>query len=133
MAWELFMAGSKHDRTATASRPNIVQVNLCTRRSSMNISQVSGFLGTGLVIAGYVPQIYHLIKERCTAGLSLPAFAVWCSASLLFLVHATMIHDVVFVGVQIVNLAAGGIIVAFCKKYDGHVCPFHMRAHSAGT
>ena len=36
----------------------------------MNLSQVPGVLGTGLVIAGYVPQIY-LIKERCTAGLSL--------------------------------------------------------------
>src|SRR5262245_13008745 len=109
----------------------MAQVNHCKRRSSMNISQVSGFLGTGLVIAGYVPQIYHLIKERCTAGLSLPAFAVWCSASLLFLLHATMIRDAVFVGVQMVNLAAGGIIVAFCKKYDGHICPFHMGAYAA--
>jgi hypothetical protein len=54
------------------------------------------------------------------------------TASLLLLMHAAMIRDVVFVGVQIVNLAAGGIIVAFCKKYDGHVCPFHMGAHSAG-
>lgn len=99
----------------------------------MNISQLSGVLGTSLVVAGYVPQIYHLIKERCTAGLSFPAFAVWCSASLLFLLHATMIRDVVFVGVQIVNLAAGGIIVVFCRKYEGQVCPFHMRAHSAGA
>ncbi len=99
----------------------------------MNLSQVSGVLGTGLVIAGYVPQIYHLIKERCTAGLSLPAFVVWCSASLLFLMHATMIRDVVFVGVQMVNLAAGGIIVAFCKKYDGQVCPLHVGARSASA
>ena len=99
----------------------------------MTISHVAGVLGTGLVIAGYVPQIYHLIKERCTAGLSLLAFAVWWSASLLFLMHATMIRDVVFVGVQIVNLAAGGIIVVFCKKYEGQVCPFHMGAHSAGA
>jgi uncharacterized protein with PQ loop repeat len=92
----------------------------------MNISQLFGFLGTGLVIAGYVPQIYHLIKERCTAGLSLLAFAVWCSSSLLFIVHAAMIRDVVFVGVQIVNLAAGGTIVVYCSKYGGQVCPFHM-------
>jgi uncharacterized protein with PQ loop repeat len=99
----------------------------------MNLSQASGVLGTGLVIAGYVPQIYHLIKERCTAGLSLPAFAVWCAASLLFLVHAMMIRDMVFVGVQMVNLTAGGMIVAFCTKYDGHVCPFHLGVHSAGT
>src|SRR5215471_4462721 len=96
-------------------------------RTPMNASQMFGFVGTALVITGYVPQIHHLIKERCTAGLSVPAFAVWCAASLFFLIHATMIRDVVFVGVQIINLAAGSIIVAFCKKYDGQVCPTHLR------
>jgi hypothetical protein len=25
------------------------------------------------------------------------------------------------------NLAAESIIVAFCKKYDGQVCPTHLR------
>jgi uncharacterized protein with PQ loop repeat len=93
----------------------------------MNVSQMLGFLGTAFVITGYVPQIHHLVKERCTAGLSVPAFAVWCAAALLFLIHATMIRDVVFVGVQIVNLAAGSVIVVFCKKYDGQVCPTHVR------
>ncbi|MBI3491259.1 MAG: PQ-loop repeat-containing protein [Acidobacteria bacterium] len=99
----------------------------------MNISQIVGFSGTGLVIVGYIPQIHHLIKEQCTAGLSVPAFAVWCSASLLFLIHATMIRDVVFVGVQVVNLAASGIIVAFCKRYAGQVCPSHAPAYSASA
>jgi uncharacterized protein with PQ loop repeat len=129
----VFIGGEKNDRTAISTRLNIVRVNLCKQRSSMTISQASGFLGTGLVIAGYVPQIHHLIKERCTAGLSLPAFAVWSSASLLFLIHATMIRDVVFMAVQVVNLAAGGIIVAFCKKYDGQVCPLHVGAHAASA
>src|SRR5262249_52911341 len=99
----------------------------------MDVSQMLGFVGTALVITGYVPQIHHLVKERCTAGVSLPAFAVWCAASLLFLVHATMIRDIVFVGVQLVNLAAGGVIVVFCKKYDGQVCPFHARQFSVST
>jgi uncharacterized protein with PQ loop repeat len=94
----------------------------------MNVSQLVGLVGTALVIVGYVPQIHHLIKERCTAGLSLPAFAVWSLASLLFLIHAALIRDVVFIGVQVVNLVAGGVIVAFCKKYDGQVCSYHLRA-----
>lgn len=99
----------------------------------MNFSQILGFVGTGLVVVGYIPQVHHLLKERCSAGLSVPAFAVWSSASLLFLIHAAMIRDVVFVGVQIVNLAAGGIIVAFCKKYEGQVCPSHVRAYSVSA
>jgi uncharacterized protein with PQ loop repeat len=96
----------------------------------MTTSQILGFMGTGLVIVGYIPQIVHLIKERCTAGLSIPAFSLWCSAALLFLIHATMIGDAVFVGVQTVNLVAGGLIVAFCKRYEGEVCPFHRDAYS---
>jgi len=99
----------------------------------MNVSQLVGLAGTGLVIAGYVPQIHHSIKERCNAGLSLPAFAVWSLASLLFLIHAALIRDLVFVGVQVVNLVAGSVIVAFCKRYDGHVCAYHLRAFSGSA
>ena len=93
-------------------------------------SQILGFVGTGLVIVGYVPQVFHMIKERCTAGISMPAFALWCSASLLFLIHAAMIEDAVFVGVQVVNLIAGGFIVWFCRKHEGQVCSSHREAYS---
>ena len=96
----------------------------------MTTSQILGFVGTALVIGGYIPQIVHLIKERCTAGISIPAFSLWCAASLLFVMHAAVIRDSVFVGVQIVNLVAGGLIVVFCKRYEGEVCPFHRQAHS---
>ena len=93
-------------------------------------SQIFGFVGTGLVIVGYIPQIVHLIKERFTAGISIPAFSLWCVASLLFVIHAATIHDPVFVVLQAVNLLAGGIIVGFSKKYEGQVCPFHRRRAS---
>jgi uncharacterized protein with PQ loop repeat len=96
----------------------------------MNLSQFLGFLGTGLVIVGYVPQVFHLVRERCTAGISIPAFALWSLASLFFFIHATMIGDAVFVAVQVVNVVAGGLIVGFCKRYEGQVCPTHRRAHA---
>ena len=96
-------------------------------------SQIFGFVGTGLVIVGYVPQIVHLIKERCTAGISIPAFSLWCGASLLFVIHAAVIRDPVFVGLQTVNLVAGGIIVRFAKKYEGQVCPFHGGGPGSST
>jgi uncharacterized protein with PQ loop repeat len=93
----------------------------------MTTSQIFGFVGTGLVIVGYIPQIVHLIKERCTAGISILAFSLWCSASLLFLIHATMIGDAVFIGVQVVNLVAGGLIVWFCKTVQGTRVPVSSR------
>jgi uncharacterized protein with PQ loop repeat len=97
----------------------------------MTTTQILGSVATGLVIVGYIPQIVHLIKERCTAGLSISAFSLWCTASFLFLIHAAMIGDAVFVGAQTVNLVAGGLIVGFCKRYEGQVCPFHRRGYSA--
>ena len=97
----------------------------------MTISQILGSAATLLVIAGYMPQISHLIRERCTAGISVPAFALWLTASALFLVHAALIDDVVFVVAQSINLTAGGIIVALCRTYEGHVCPFHARPGQA--
>jgi uncharacterized protein with PQ loop repeat len=56
-------------------------------------TQLFGVVGTLTVIAGYVPQVRHLIKEHCSAGVSTQAFVLWCSSSLLFLIHALMIHD----------------------------------------
>ena len=97
----------------------------------MTTTQILGFVGTGLVIVGYIPQIVHLIKERCTAGISITVFSLWSAASLLFLIHATVIRDAVFIGVQTVNLVAGGLIVAFCKRYEVEVCPFHREAYSS--
>ena|SRR5687768_13246598 len=96
----------------------------------MSLSQTLGVVGTVLVIGGYLPQIVHLIKERCSAGISIPAFLLWCAASLLFLIHAIVIRDAVFVGVQAVNVVAGGLIVGFCRRYQGEVCAWHRHAHS---
>src|SRR2546425_10421582 len=57
----------------------------------MNLPQILGFVGTGLVALAYIPQIYHLINEHCSAGISIKAYALWFLASVLFLIHAAMI------------------------------------------
>jgi uncharacterized protein with PQ loop repeat len=93
-------------------------------------SQVLGTAATGLVIAGYLPQIVHIIRQRCAAGISIPAFSMWCVASMLFLIHAILIRDTVFLVAQAINLSAGAVIVVFCTRYRGHVCPFHRRLMS---
>lgn len=95
----------------------------------MNLSQLLGFMGTGLVAIAYIPQIHHLIKEHCSAGISLKAYALWFLASLLFLIHATMIRDLVFIVVQVVNLFAIGIIAIFAKRYEKDVCRIHLESY----
>ena len=92
----------------------------------MPFSQIVGFAGTALVALAYVPQIQHLIAEHCSAGVSLRAYVLWFLASLLFLAHALMIRDPVFVFVQILNLAAICIIVVFCRRYQNQMCLSHL-------
>jgi uncharacterized protein with PQ loop repeat len=93
----------------------------------MALSQLLGFLGTGIVAAAYIPQIHHLVKEHCSAGISMNAYTLWCVASILFLIHAAMIRDVVFVFVQIVNLMAILAIVICVRKYERQMCLTHLR------
>jgi uncharacterized protein with PQ loop repeat len=97
----------------------------------MALSPILGFLGTGIVAAAYIPQIHHLVKEHCSAGISVNAYALWCVASILFVIHATMIRDVVFVFVQIVNLVATLAIVIFVRKYDHQMCLTHLQGTHA--
>jgi len=91
----------------------------------MVFSQSLGFLGTGVVAAAYIPQIRHLIKEHCSAGISVKAYALWCVASVLFLIHAAMIRDIVFIFVQIINVSAILVIVVCVKKYERQMCLTH--------
>jgi len=59
------------------------------------------------------------------------AYALWCVASILFLIHAAIIRDVVFVFVQIVNLLATLAIVIFVRRYGHQMCLTHLHeAHA---
>lgn len=93
----------------------------------MALSQLLGFLGTVIVASAYIPQIRHLVKEHCSAGISMNAYSLWCVASILFLIHAAMIHDVVFVLVQVVNVSAIVAIVVCVKKYERQMCLTHLQ------
>lgn len=92
----------------------------------MNAFQILGFIGTGVVALAYIPQIHHLIKQHCSAGISIRAYVLWFFASLLFLAHATMNRDVVFIVVQVINLVAIFVIVIYARKYETRMCLAHL-------
>lgn len=86
------------------------------------------FLGlTGALIAGsaYVPQIKHLITERCSAGISRGAFALWFAASVLVTINAIYIQSAVFTFLGSVQIVSTAIIYIYGTKFRGHVCTFH--------
>jgi uncharacterized protein with PQ loop repeat len=93
----------------------------------MTIPTILGFLGIGVTVLAYVPQIVHLHKEHCSAGISLRAYSLWSVSSALFLVHAVVIHDRVFIVVQLVNLVALVVITILVKRYGRYVCSTHLQ------
>ena len=93
----------------------------------MIASEILGYAGIGVVTIAYLPQVTHLHKEHCSAGISLRTYSLWCVSSALFLIHAVMIRDTVFAVFQLVNLAATGTITVLVKRYGRHMCMTHLR------
>jgi uncharacterized protein with PQ loop repeat len=81
-----------------------------------DLLSVIGYIGTGIVIGAYAPQISHLWTEHCSAGISERAYVLWALASALFLGHSIVIGDTVFMVTQLVNVVALAIIVVLARR-----------------
>jgi hypothetical protein len=94
-------------------------------RPAVSPSQLVGL--SAAVIAGYayLPQIAHLVREHCSAGLSERAYALWLASSLLMTVHAVTIGSVVFVILGVQQVVSTGVVAFFCRRYRDQTCPSH--------
>ena len=92
----------------------------------LTITQIAGFAGAGLAGAAYVPQVSHLIRARCAAGISRLAFAVWLLASVLTTPRAVAIHAGVFIVLGGIQIVATALIVVCAARYKGRPCPVHL-------
>jgi uncharacterized protein with PQ loop repeat len=92
-----------------------------------NLIPFIGYVGTGIVICAYVPQIWHLWSEQCSAGISERAYALWVLSSALFLGHSIMIDDMVFMVTQLVNVVALVIILVLARRFRNQICAAHAR------
>jgi uncharacterized protein with PQ loop repeat len=90
---------------------------------------VLGFVGTIIVAVGYLPQIIHLARERCSAGVSVGAWSLWLLSSVLIAGHAFVVSDWVFIALQIVNILAIAIVIVLARRYEGMFCWRH-KGHS---
>ncbi len=92
----------------------------------MNVSiEWLGFTGIALCVLAYLPQIIHLTKEHCSAGLSPGAYCMWGIASLLLLIYAIVKRDPVFISLQSYQVGAGTLILYYCLKYRHQLCEEH--------
>jgi len=98
----------------------------------LTISEIAGFAGAGLAGAAYVPQISHLIRARCSAGISRLAFEVWLLASVLVTARAIVIHVGVFIALGGIQIVATALIMLLATRYQKTPCPVHLPHHAGG-
>jgi len=93
----------------------------------MTITEIAGFAGAGLAGAAYVPQISHLVRARCSAGISRLAFAVWLLSSVLITARAIAIGAGVFIVLGGIQIVATALIMLYAVRYKDTPCPSHPR------
>ncbi len=91
----------------------------------LHASQLLGFVGVALGFVGYMPQVAHLLRQRCSAGISVHAYLIWLSAAVLLLTHALLIYDGVFIVLQAFGAVLDVAVLALAIKYRGTACPDH--------
>ena len=90
---------------------------------------IVGGLGAVVVLGAYLPQVGHLIKTRCSAGISRPAFWSWLLGYALLATYAIVyVHDATFISLQIGHLTLSTTILFFAYRYRGMRCSLHAAA-----
>src|SRR5215470_16441051 len=94
----------------------------------LTATEIAGFVGAGLAGLAYVPQISHLVRARCSAGISRLAFAVWLLSSALITARAIAIGAGVFVVLGGIQIVATALIMLYAVLYKDMPCPSHPPA-----
>ena len=99
----------------------------------LTATEIAGFVGAGLAGLAYVPQISHLVRARCSAGISQLAFAVWLLSSALITARAIAVGAGVFIVLGAIQIVATALIVVYAIRYKDRACPIHLPALSPAS
>lgn len=94
----------------------------------LDIPNILGLTGASIAGIAYLPQIIHLVKEHCSAGISIGAYVLWFIASILVTFNAFWIESAVFIALGLVQIIATALICVFSMRYKGQTCPSHTPA-----
>lgn len=84
-----------------------------------------GVIGIAISVAAYVPQVVHLAREHCSAGVSSRAWAMWLLSGLLVGLVAVRRGDAVFILLQLSSFTSAALILLLARKYKGMACETH--------
>ena len=100
-----------------------------------SVFEVLGVAGIAISVVAYVPQVVHLAREHCSAGISSRAWGMWLASGLLIGALAVSRRDPVFILLQITNLTSTALVLFLSWRFRGMVCETHahlrVRAGSA--
>jgi lipid-A-disaccharide synthase-like uncharacterized protein len=103
--------------------------------SQTTVFELLGVAGISIGVSAYVPQVVHLWREHCSAGVSARAWAMWLTSSLLIGALALHRHDPVFIALQASSLTSTAVIVFLAHRYRRMSCEAHghVRVDSAAA
>lgn len=90
-----------------------------------SVFEVLGMVGIGLSVVAYLPQVSHLAKEHCSAGVSSRAWAMWFASGLLVGAVAVCRRDFVFISLTASSLLSSTAILLLARRYRGMACSTH--------
>jgi lipid-A-disaccharide synthase-like uncharacterized protein len=90
-----------------------------------SLFEALGMLGIAISVLAYVPQVIHLGREHCSAGISRRAWAMWLASGLLVGALAVSRRDPVFILLQIANLSSTAVVLFLSWRYRGMACAVH--------
>jgi lipid-A-disaccharide synthase-like uncharacterized protein len=94
--------------------------------------ELLGVAGISIGVLAYVPQVVHLWREHCSAGVSARAWAMWLTSSLLIGALALHRQDPVFIALEASSLASAAMIVLLTHRYRGMTCEAHAHVRVDG-
>ena len=87
--------------------------------------EILGIVGIAISVMAYVPQVVHLGRAHCSAGVSSRAWAMWLVSCLLVGSLAVHRRDPVFILLQVSTLISAAVILFLARRYRGVACETH--------
>ena len=94
--------------------------------------ELLGLAGIALSMLAYLPQVVHLAREHCSAGVSRRAWAMWLVSSLMIGALALYRRDLVFILLQLSSLTSAAVILFLAGRYRGMLCEVHAPLATSG-
>jgi lipid-A-disaccharide synthase-like uncharacterized protein len=89
------------------------------------VFELVGVAGISIGALAYLPQVVHLAREHCSAGISSRAWAMWLASAVLVGALAVYRRDPVFIALQATSLSSAAVIVVLASRYRGMFCEAH--------